>query len=235
MPKKDWRERLVEEIGINPLLRTAVLGIGVTVLGLTFASMTNTPEKRRELKERMRREREYRRKVKEQDSLRHRLRKEYFELGEGKALYERQAYVTIARGRPYPDARFEVTDRGLGFEARSESAGVRLSLEHDFREAMTSVHMDRRGGPHRNGLGGIGANTLTIVPSSPHPDRDFDGWVEDARLMAGLIAAPGSTCERIMLRRPDHVEINHGLWVEHLRRNPDIAAATGEERLVSAP
>jgi hypothetical protein len=47
-------------------------------------------------------------------------------------------------------------------------------------------------------------------------------------MMAGLIAAPGSTCARIKLHRPDKSEIRQRLWIEHLRRHPDIAAATGE-------
>jgi hypothetical protein len=235
MPEKDWRERLVEEIGTNPLLRTALLGAGVTVLALTYAAANSTPEKRRKFQERMRIQREDMRRAKEQAEQRHRLRKEYFEAGEGKALYERLAYVTIARERPYPDARFELTDRGLGFKASSESAGVRLSLQHDFREGITSVHMSRRGGPHRSGYGGIVDDTLVISAGSPHADGDPDGWIEDTKLMAGLIAAPGSTYDRIRLLRPDHFEIKHRLWVEHLRRNPDIAKATGEERLIRNP
>jgi len=229
MPERDWRERLAEDVAASPLLAAALLGIGGAILGLSYAAANATPEKRRKFQERMRSDRDAQRKAVEQTEARHRLRKEYFEQGEGKALYEQQAYVTIPRQPPYADATFQVTDGGKGFRAESQSAGLHLSMQYDVRDAVTSVHIGR-GGRHRSGRGGIIGRALHVSPLGLlYPDAEFDAWVEDAQLAARLISAPGSTCDRIVLQRPDHSEINRRLWIEHLRRNPAVAAATGEE------
>lgn len=231
MGGKDWRRRLTGELETNPLLAATVFGAFGAVLGLSFAAMNDTPEKRREFKDRntrYRRERAERRRQRELSSLRYRLQLSYFEQGPGKALFEDRAYIVLPAEQPFPDGNFERRPGRFGgpaFVAASDSAGMRLSAGYDPYDARGDFHLVRPDGSSRRSGAGFADDALVICAQD---DDGIDAWIADAKLMARLIAAPGSFCHCIKLLRPDQAQIRDAIWQEYLQDNPHVAAAVGQ-------
>ena len=229
MADKDWRERVKDEFDTNPLFTATVVGAAGAILGLSWAALNSTPEKRAKLKEsqaQYRRDRAKREHESRQSALRYQLRESYFKEGPGKSEYEARAYLIFPAENPFPDGTFEGTGGSMGtagFDAASASAGARLSASYSPYDGSGGFRLERPDGSSRCGYAGSAGRILSIGAG-----EDLDSWIADARLMARLIAAPGSSCHSVQMTRPDHAAIREAIWQEYLADNPHIAAAIGQ-------
>jgi hypothetical protein len=229
MAERDWRQRVAEEFETNPLFAATIVGACGAILGLTYAAMNSTPEKRREFRARNvqnKRERKERDRQRQQFALQFRIEQSYFSDGPGKDLFDRRGYIAFPAAEPFPDSTFEPRSfsmGGYGFTAESLSAGVRLSADYRSYDGYGHFDLLRPDGSSRSGSAGISGSKELVV----YPRDDLPAWEGDARLMARLIAGPESFCAGIKLLRPNHREIRAEIWQEYLRDNPHIARAVG--------
>lgn len=238
MAEDDWKRRFIEEFHSNPAVSAAVLGAAGAVLGLILGAQNMTPEDRRAFKQRqVRRQRGVvrERHDRERERLREKMRREFFENGPGKCLAREQGLMVFPASDPFPDGTFETYEasgfrRSIpgGFIAVSESAGARFSLIHDS-EGPGGFRLHRPDGSSWAGeYGSIDPLNVDYAPYYLKQKR-FDELIEDAKLIARLIAAPGSRYRQVSLKRLDYETIREAIWNEHLRENPHIAA-TFEDR-----
>jgi hypothetical protein len=231
MPRKrkdpeDWRDRLADEATSKPLVAAAVFGAFGALLGLSYASMNSTPEKRQQLKDQQsqyRRERAERERDRRQSALRYQLHESYFRHGPGKDLYEERAYLVFPAEHPFADGTFKQSGGSFGsssFIAASVSAGARLSAHYAPWDARGAFDLVRPDGSTLGGEASFHGSELGL-----YAGEDLEGWTRDVRLIARLIAAPGSRFDKVRLRRPDHAEIREAVWQQYLLDNPHIAEA----------
>jgi hypothetical protein len=234
MAEDDWKRRFVDEVYSNPAVAATVLGAAGTMLGLMLGAKRMTPEDRRAFKQRqVKRQREavQERRDRERERLREKMRCKFFENGPGKNLAREQGLMVFPASAPFPDGTFETFEAsgfrgsvGGGFIAASESAGARFSLTHDTSEGPGGFRLHRPDGS--SWVGEYGSIDPLKVDYAPYylKQKRFDELIEDAKLIARLIAAPGSHYRQVSLQRLDYETIREAIWNEHLRENPHIAA-----------